>query len=199
MARFNNRVYEEERTQYTRNLRHHFLRVQDGYEGYGEFNALPVRWFNIDIKKDFHNPPYGQGISPSNILRPFTTICISSIYSFLDQFWDINEHEYNTAGVCAMHAGQVVQVSDDRVIPETTTFDLVYSGMHQSPRTRRPTKMNQYMINQCENNGVVLVVVSNPARHECKVLGFYEGVGYDTNGPRDQGHPHRFFLRRIVR
>ncbi len=187
-------------TPHTRNLRWIEQNVQDGYKSFSDLNNEPVRWFNIDHKAIFHNGSYGRGIVQPNGLRPYTTICIStcSEYSFLDQFWDINECEYNTTGVCAMHAGQVVQVPYGGVIPETATCDLVYSGMRQSAHRNTPTQLNKHMITMCETHGVVLVVVSNPTRHECKVLGFYYGVGYDLNGPRDQGHPHRFFLNRIV-
>lgn len=199
MAPYNNKVYEEELNQYTRKLRHHMQRVEDGYEGYGQFNALPVKWFNIEHRSLFHHDPYGRGIVLPNRLRRFTTISISTHneYSFLDQFWDIQEQEFNTEGVCAMHAGQVVPVPNDCVIPQTETFDLVYSGMYQSPNRRTPIQRNQHMINTCETGGVVLVVVSTPQSNQCKVLGFYQGDGYDTNGPRDRGHPHRFHLRRL--
>jgi hypothetical protein len=188
----NNQFDFAELSPYTCKLRQEFLRVEDGYISYGQFNTFPVRWFNLEHRPIFHSTQ--RGIQPPTAFRRFTTILISTNeeYSFLDQFKNVDDGF--ASGVFAMQPdGEVVEVPDDRLATAPCEWDIAYSGMRQ--RGRKIGKLNQHMVNVCTLRGVVLVVMTNGRRGECRVMGFYEGIGANMEGPGD--HPHKFFLRRI--
>jgi hypothetical protein len=190
---FYNCSNEHEHSDYTRRLRYVLHRQQDGYASYGQFNSLPVRWFNSHLRSTFHE---GQGgISLPKGFRKYTTVLISAndTYAFLDQFVDINEH-LTEEGVFAMSShGQVVSVPEANILKPPVDCDIAYSGRSQSGN--KIGKLNQHLKDLCSFQGVLLVVLTNRYRGESKVLGFYQGVASDTSGPNS--HPHKFYLRRI--
>lgn len=185
----NNNVDFTELNQYTCRLRLKLIGVEDGYASYGEFNALSTRWIDLRQRHIFHNSR--RGIQPPYGLRRFSSIVIAANeeYSFLDQF-----KKSDVPGVFAMQAdGEVVPVPDEEIVRAPCEWDIAYSGMSQAGRV--VGKMNQHMMNMCDWGGVFLVVMSNRNKGECRVMGFYEGVGWTSTGPGN--HPHKFFLRRI--
>lgn len=190
----NNRIDFEELSPDTCKLLFEIGRIEDGNSTYGKFNALPVKWFNRDHRKYFHKTP--RGIQPPKAFRQFTTILISANdeYTFLDQFKNVEDG--CASGVFAMQTdGAVVEVPGERIVKAPCEWDIAYSGMRQ--KGRKIGSLNQHMINTCRSGGVVLVVMTSGGRGECRVMGFYEGVGSNQEGPGD--HPHKFFLRRIER
>ena len=96
---------------------------------------------------------------------------------------------------------KVSKITKDGIVtkPEDsieTDIDLIYTGQKQKKYTKMGI-LNNFLRTICENDtrGSVCLIVTDPKHMQSKVMGWYEGVKWDRNGPQE--HPYRFHFKRL--